>query len=174
MIKCWAGSQQVRYLAEQEFRRRGIRDQTRLIFLSGRAEMFPVNEYCKMLEEAAAEKGVETRFGTELVEFRPATKEAVFRQTDSGKEAMLRYDLLLLAPPMGPLVVVVNSELAEPVGWVEVDRQTLQRVRFPNVFSLGDASSLPTVKTGSAIRHQTPVLISNLLALMDDRPLTAT
>ena len=174
VIKCWAGSQQVSYLAEQEFRRRGIRDQTRLVFLSGQAEMFPVNEYCKMLEEAAAEKGVETRFGTELVEIRPATKEAVFRQTDSGKETMLRYDLLHVAPPMGPLAVVANSELADPAGWVDVDRQTLQHVRYPNVFSLGDASSLPTVKTGSAIRHQTPVLVSNLFALIDDRPLTAT
>jgi sulfide:quinone oxidoreductase len=33
------------------------------------------------------------------------------------------------------------------------------------VFSLGDASSLPTSRTGAAIRKQAPVLVENLLAL---------
>jgi sulfide:quinone oxidoreductase len=39
-------------------------------------------------------------------------------------------------------------------------------VRYPNVFALGDASSLPTSKTGAAIRKQSPVLVHNLMAVM--------
>ncbi len=30
-------------------------------------------------------------------------------------------------------------------GWTDVDRNTLQHHRYPNVFSLGDVSSLPWV-----------------------------
>ena len=34
-------------------------------------------------------------------------------------------------------------------GWVDVDKHTTQHTRFPNVFSLGDVSNLPTSKTGA-------------------------
>jgi sulfide:quinone oxidoreductase len=40
------------------------------------------------------------------------------------------------------------------------------------VFALGDASSLPTSKTGAAIRKQAPVLVANLLAVMRGQALT--
>ena len=36
-------------------------------------------------------------------------------------------------------------------------------MKYPNVFSLGDASSLPTSKTGTAVRIQTRILIDNLM-----------
>ena len=38
---------------------------------------------------------------------------------------------------------------------------------------MGDASSLPTSKTGAAIRKQAPVLVANLLAHRAGRPLPA-
>ncbi|WP_196990338.1 hypothetical protein [Panacibacter microcysteis] len=56
--------------------------------------------------------------------------------------------------------------MANAAGWVDVNKQTLQHVRFGNIFSLGDASGLPTSKTGAAIRKQVPVLVENLLAFM--------
>jgi sulfide:quinone oxidoreductase len=69
--------------------------------------------------------------------------------------------------------LVRNGPLASKAGWIDVDKATLQHVRFPNVFALGDASSLPTSKTGAGIRKQAPVLVDNLLAAMAGRPLTA-
>ena len=50
----------------------------------------------------------------------------------------------------------------------------LQHTRFANVFGIGDASSLPTSKTGAAVRKQAPVLVSNLLSLMKQEPLAAS
>jgi sulfide:quinone oxidoreductase len=44
-------------------------------------------------------------------------------------------------------------------------------VRFPNVFGIGDASSLPTSKTGAAIRKQSPVVATNLISLMQGKSL---
>jgi sulfide:quinone oxidoreductase len=65
-----------------------------------------------------------------------------------------------------------QSPLADKAGWVEVNRNTLQHTRFPDVFALGDASSLPTGRTGAAIRKQAPVLVGNLLAHRTGKPLT--
>lgn len=45
----------------------------------------------------------------------------------------------------------------------------MQHNRYPNIFSLGDASSTPNAKTGAAIRKQAPVLVENLLQYMENK-----
>lgn len=59
-------------------------------------------------------------------------------------------------------------------GYVDIDKHTLQHVRYPNVFSLGDAGSSPNSKTCAAIRKQAPVVVENIDAFMKHRPLRAT
>jgi sulfide:quinone oxidoreductase len=81
--------------------------------------------------------------------------------------------MLHVTPPMSAPDVIARSPLANAAGFVEVDKATLQHVRHPNVFSLGDASSLPTSKTAAAIRAQLPVMIVNLVAAMRGEALTA-
>ena len=68
---------------------------------------------------------------------------------------------------------VKTIPLANEVGWGDVDPYTLQHKRYANVFALGDASSLPTSKTGAAVRKQAPVLVNNLLATMKNQPRTS-
>lgn len=81
----------------------------------------------------------------------------------------------MLRPPQSAPDFIKNSPLAlphSPYGWVDVDRYTLQHNRYSNVFSLGDASSLPTSKTAAAARKQAPVVAENVLALIDSKPLS--
>lgn len=52
-------------------------------------------------------------------------------------------------------------------GWIDVDKHSMVHKRYPNVIALGDASGLPTSKTGAAIRMQAPVAAKNLVALME-------
>jgi sulfide:quinone oxidoreductase len=49
----------------------------------------------------------------------------------------------------------------------------LQHSKFKNIFGIGDATSTPNSKTGAAVRKQAPVLVENLIALMNDKPLGA-
>ena len=64
-------------------------------------------------------------------------------------------------------------DVANADGWVEVDHNTLQHTRFPNVFSLGDAAGTPNAKTGAAVRKQAPVLVANMLRVMQENEVTA-
>jgi sulfide:quinone oxidoreductase len=84
----------------------------------------------------------------------------------TGEEKVLAYDMIHVTPPQGPPDVVKRSALADAAGWVEVDKHTLRHPRYPNVFALGDASSLPTSRTAAAVRKEAPVLVANLLAAM--------
>ena len=81
--------------------------------------------------------------------------------------------MLHVTPPMSAPDVVKRSPLANDAGWVEVDKFTLRHSRYVNVFGIGDCSGLPTSKTGAAIRKQAPVVVDNLLAAVEGKPLTA-
>jgi sulfide:quinone oxidoreductase len=82
--------------------------------------------------------------------------------------------MIHVTPPQSAPDFIKSSPIANAAGWVDVNKDTLQHNHFKNIFSLGDASSLPTSKTGAAIRKQAPVLVQNLLAFMKNQPLTAT
>jgi sulfide:quinone oxidoreductase len=172
-IKCGGAPQKIAYLADDAFRKAGVRDKANIVFATANAAIFQVKRYADTLTKVAARKGIDVRFRQNLTELRPAAKEAVFQHLDTGEETVLPYEMIHVTPPMSSPDFIKNSPLANADGWVDVDKATLQHVRFPNVFSLGDASSLPTSKTGAAIRKQAPVLVKNLLALRDGRTLSA-
>ncbi len=164
-VKCAGAPQKIMYLADDHLRRRGVRERSRIVFASAGAKIFGVERYARTLRKVIERKQIETLFRHDLVAVRPGAREAVFRHCDHGNEVVVPYALLHVVPPQSAPDVVKRSALADAAGWVEVDKHTLQHARFPTVFSLGDTSSLPTSRTGAAIRKQAPVLVDNLLAL---------
>lgn len=173
-VKCGGAPQKICYLAEDHFRRSGVRAQIEVIFTLAGPRLFAVDRYREVLEKVAERKGVEPRFRHNLVEIRAKSKEAVYRHMDTDEEMVIKYDMIHVTPPMSAPDFVSSSELAGEGGWVEVDKHSLQHTRFANVYGLGDASSLPTSKTGAAIRKQAPVLVSNLLSSMKHQPALAS
>lgn len=172
-IKCGGAPQKICYLAEDYFRKHGIRDKTKVIFASAGAEIFAVEKYRKTLEQVIKRKEIETMYRHNLVAISPDTKEAIFQHVDTGDEVSVPYDMIHVTPPMGPPAFLATSPLADSEGWVDVDKHTLQHLRYPNIFGIGDSSNLPTSKTAAAIRKQTPVLVKNLRSLMAGKPLNA-
>jgi sulfide:quinone oxidoreductase len=81
------------------------------------------------------------------------------------------FDMIHVVPPQTAPDVVRESTLANAEGWVDVNQLTLQHVRYPNIFSLGDACSSPNAKTAAAARKQIVVVAENLLALRAGREL---
>lgn len=162
-VKCGGAPQKIMYLADDAFRRSGVRDRSRVVFASPQKAIFAVEKYRKTLEKVVARKGIETRFRENLVELRPDAREAVFENLDTHEWSVIGYDMIHVTPPMAAPEVVRRSPLANDHGWCEVDKHTLRHLRYPDVFALGDAAGLPTSKTGAAIRKQAPVLVRNLL-----------
>ena len=176
-VKCGGAPQKIMWLAEHHFLRTGVRDQVQVTFATAGASIFGVKKYREALEKLVVARHIDTRFHHNLIAVRPAAREAVFTRSEPGgasEEVVLRYDLLHVTPPMSAPDFIKRSPLVNAAGWVEVDRASLRHVRYPNVFALGDASSLPTSKTGAAIRKQAPVLVSNLLAAMRGEAGTAS
>ncbi|GAB4530938.1 MAG: FAD/NAD(P)-binding oxidoreductase [Pleurocapsa sp.] len=167
-IKCAGAPQKIMYLADEAFRKAGVRDKSQIIYCTAGGGIFGVAAYAKPLMEIVDRKDIDLKVKHNLIEIKADTKEAIFEVTgDNGSETVaISYDMIHVTPPMSAPDFIKNSPLANAAGWVDVDKYTLQHNTYPNVFSLGDASSLPTSKTAAAIRAEAPVLVKNLLSLM--------
>lgn len=166
-IKCAGAPQKIMYLADDHFRRAGVRNKSNIVFASGTGAIFAVKKYADTLYQVIARKGIKTHFNTELVALRPDKKEAVFTPTGGGDEIVMSYDMIHVTPRQSAPDFIKKSKLAGAGGWVNVNQNTMQHTQYANVFSCGDCSSLPTSKTGAAIRKQVPVLVDNLVAQMN-------
>ena len=87
--------------------------------------------------------------------------------TVEGNRYGIHYDMLHTAPPSVAPKFVKNSTLVNSAGWLDVNHQTMQHNKYPNIFGLGDVSALPTAKTGAAIRKQAPIVVDNIDRLMN-------
>ncbi len=165
-VKCGGAPVKICFLAEDYFRKHGIRDKCKVIFAAAMPRIFAVDRYARTLETAVERRDIDVQLNHDLIEIRPGSKEAVFQILESDQQTTIKYDMIHVTPKMGPPDFVKNSPLAGEGGWADVDKHTTQHTKYKNVFSLGDCSNLPTSKTGAAIRKQAPVTVANILAMI--------
>ena len=173
-VKCGGAPHKIMYLAADYFRKQGTLGKFNIQYWSAGSRMFGVEKFEKTLLKVIERGNIKTHFKTHLVEIDAAQKRARFEYLDGdkkGESEWVNYEMIHVTPPQSAPDFVKNSPLANAAGWVDVDKNTLQHVRFANVFSLGDAAGLPTAKTGAAIRKQVPVMVENLLHVMKQETL---
>lgn len=170
-IKCGGGPQKAVYLADDYFRQSGKRSNINLIFANHGPRIFGIEKYKAALEKVVKRKEIDAKYEHNLVEIRPQANIAVFERPHA-EPVEIKYSMLHFVPPMSSPDFIKKSPIVDAQGYVEVDKHTLQHVKYSNIFSLGDCSSLPTARTGAAIRKQAPVLVANLKSYLKDQPLT--
>jgi sulfide:quinone oxidoreductase len=173
-VKCGGAPHKIMWLAADYFKKQNLFDKTEIQYWSGGTRLFGVDKYEKTLKKVAERDKVQLNFFTKLVAIDGPNKKAKFvgiGEQNKDKVYDVDFDIIHVTPPQSAPDFVRNSPIANEAGWVDVDKYTLQHKRFKNIFSLGDASSLPTSRTGAAIRKQAPVLVKNLLASMNGKEL---
>ncbi len=188
-IKCGGAPQKIMYMAEEYFRKRGIREKSNVVFATPGSVVFGVPEFAKTLNKIIIERDIVFKPYYAPHKIDAEKKIIYFHYSEPGENACvvtednklneklegetliaMPYDMLHIAPPQSAPDFVRNSPLAYAdgpnKGWLEVDVNSLQHKRYPNVFGMGDSAALPTAKTGAAIRKQAPVVTGNILHLI--------
>ncbi|CEA03772.1 Sulfide dehydrogenase [flavocytochrome c] flavoprotein chain precursor [Metalysinibacillus saudimassiliensis] len=173
-VKCAGAPQKIMYLADEHFRRVGVRDKTKVEFISGMDDLFPVKRYYPILKKLVADKGIGETYFMDLVEVNGAARKATFKNSKTGETITREFDMLHVTPPMSAPDFIKKSPIANEAGWVDLDMHTLRHTKYENIFGAGDCTSLPTSRTGAAIRKQAPVAVDNLLAHMNKKEMTAS
>lgn len=168
-VKCGGAPQKIMYLADDYFRKSGVRSNSTIHFFSGAGSIFGVKKYADTLNKVIERKEIETHYQHNLVEIDAQQKKAVFKNLSTNELVTVSYDMIHVVPPMSAPDFIEKSPLADETGWVDVDPYTLRHKKYGNIFGIGDCTNLPTSKTGAAIRKQAPVLVQNLLCLMNQK-----
>lgn len=205
-IKCGGAPQKIMYLADEHFRKSGVRDKTDIVFAIPGGVIFAVKPIAKTLMGVVDKKDINVRFFHKLVEVDPKEKIAWFdidkdlsaggcvvmsddssktldqdiqynykdvKVSQKGERFGIHFDMMHLAPPQASPEFIANSKLSTPEGWLSVDDKTMQHKKYKNIFGLGDVAQLPTAKTGAAIRKQVPVVVENVLKMIESDRLSA-
>ncbi|UPL00160.1 hypothetical protein LCI18_011094 [Fusarium solani-melongenae] len=174
VIKCAGAPQKAMWLALDHWKQTDLyntedvsKSPIKISFATGLPTMFGVPKYSAALEKLRVERGVEGLFQHDLVAIEG--NKAIFARPDGQENVTKQFDFLHVVPKMGPHAFVKNSALANEAGYVDVDDNTTRHKKFANVWSAGDASSLPTSKTAAAVISESPVLVSNLLRAMEGK-----
>ncbi|KAI0553907.1 FAD/NAD(P)-binding domain-containing protein [Xylaria curta] len=166
IIKCAGAPQKIMWMALSQWQREGVRNNIDITFATGAPAMFAVPKYSQVLNTLRKERNVEGLFQHNLVAVDAEKKVATFKNLAGDALVQREFGFLHVVPPQKPWNWIAKSKIADSAGWVDVDKSTTQHNKYKNIFSIGDASSLPNSKTAAAITAQVPVMIDNLLATM--------
>jgi len=188
-IRCGGAPQKIMYLAEEFFKKSGVRKKTHVIFATPGSVIFGTPEFAEELTRIIRKKRVHFRPFFKPVKIDSVNQKITYQyikpKVKIGAEDLdeitdeylagenlvtMHYDMLHLAPPQSAPDFIKQSPFSYKdgpnKGWLNVDIHTLQNPDYKNVFALGDSAALPTAKTGAAIRKQVPVVVENILRMM--------
>lgn len=195
-IKCGGAPKKIMYLTDAYLRRQKSRDKAVLTFCPASKSMFVVPEFDKAIYEQFHARDMKYSMGHDLVKVDKYKKEATFAyevQKQGAWDDILEeyeivkeieyvtqpYDFLHVTPSMSAPDFLKGSKVIYDKGssgelkMINADKYTLQNPNYPNVFALGDALGTPFCKTGGSVRKQAPVLVQNLLSVIDGKEPTA-
>lgn len=160
-INCAGAPQKVLYLTIEAWKKRGFKPE--VSFYQARDAIFGSKFYAQEMEKLAKSKGIHHFLGHKLVEVRPdnvAVFEVMFGP-NQGQKVEKAFDYLHAVPPMSGLSYLKDSGLVNGSCFVEVD-SNFRSTHYPNVWSIGDGSNIPTSKTESAVLEQACLLAQHL------------
>jgi len=166
-MKCAGAPLKYTFLTDDQLRKRGNRAKAEILYAAHNQSWFSVpivNEKVRMLFEQRAIKTVHNHVLTAIDIMKRVAK---FDTPDGVAE--IPYDFINVIPPMRAPLPIRQSDLAWQTGkwahdgWTEVDKHTLNHVRYPNVYCVGDIAGVPKGKTAASVKWQVPVAVDQLV-----------
>ena len=131
-------------LADRLLRRRGVRERSRLVFFTPYPRAYPAEAVNRIVEPLLAERDIEVLTFFDVDRIDPET-----RTIHSIEGEALEADLPIVIPPfVGADILYQPAEVLDPSRFLITDRDTLRVRGAEHVFAIGDATNLPTSKSG--------------------------
>ncbi|MCT4556713.1 MAG: bifunctional protein tyrosine phosphatase family protein/NAD(P)/FAD-dependent oxidoreductase [Pelagimonas sp.] len=169
-IKCAGAPQKAMYLSGDHWFRQGVLGNIDIQFMNAGGVLFGVKDYVPALMDYVQKYSADLNFFHNLVAVDGPAKTATFKVAkpdEEVSEVTVDFDMMHVCPPQTAPDFIRVSPLADAMGWVDVDQNTLRHATYDNIWSLGDVMNAPNAKTAAAARIQAPIVAENIAADID-------
>jgi sulfide:quinone oxidoreductase len=168
-VKCPVAPLEFCFLADAYFRKRGIRGEVDLTYVTPLDGAFTKPVASRELGGLLKDKGISL-----VTEFNTGEVDGAGGRLISYDGREVPFDLAVVIPLHGGQAYVERSPgLGDGLGFVPTDQRTLQSRMRPNVFVIGDAADIPASKAGSVAHFEGEILARNVTRYLDGQPLDA-
>jgi sulfide:quinone oxidoreductase len=165
-IKCPVAPLEFAFLADWFFTVRGLRKKVEIEYVTPLSGAFTKPKASALLGGVLDQKGIKL-----TADYSTGRVDTEARTIHSWDERVVPYDLLVTVPTNMGDASIARSGFGDELNYVPTDKHTLRTEVKDNIFALGDATNLPASKAGSVVHFQAEILVENLLAAIDERPL---
>ena len=165
-IKCPVAPLEFSFLSDTFFREKGLRDKVSITYVTPLSGAFTKPKASKKLSHMLGDKGIElvTDFTAEKID-----QERNALVCFDGRE--VPYDLLVTTPTNMGDAAIQRSGLGDDLNFMATHKHTLQSLKHPDVFVIGDATNLQTSKAGSVAHFESETLADNVMLHIQGKPL---
>jgi len=158
-FKCPGAPIKMALMAEDLFRKKGIRHKSKVTLTTALPSVFSREPYATKLTEIFKDRDIDVATG-----FNPGTVDVDNKVVKSWEGNEVQYDMAVVIPPNEGEVYCEDSAIADASNFVKADKHKLVCEGYDNIYAIGDCANYPTSKTGAGARKQAEVLAHNLVA----------
>ncbi len=165
-IKCPVAPLEFAFLADSFFKHNKRRDNVKITFVTPLSGAFTKPKATEALDHLLSEKNIfiESDFAIESVD-----NERKMIIDYGGRE--IPFDVLVTVPTNKGDELLERSGMGDDLNYVPTNKATLQSLKYPSIFVIGDASNVPASKAGSVAHFEAEILTENIQRYIKGEPL---
>lgn len=167
-IKCPVAPLEFLFLADDYFKKKGMRDKVDITFVTPLDAAFTKPIAARELGGFLEKKNINL-----VTEFNIGRVDNENKKIVSWDEREVEFDLLVTIPTNMGIDVIEKSGMGNELNFIPTNNFTLQSENWDNVFVIGDATDLPSSKAGSVAHFESDILLDNIISATKGEPLNA-
>lgn len=166
-MKCAGAPLKHTFLIDDRLRRAGNRGKAEITYGAHDGALFGVPIVSEKVRMLFLDRDIAPVYQHTVKSIDAGAKRVTFNTAEGTEE--MDYDYIHLIPPQRAPEVIRQSGLSwadkwTDQGWVECDMATLQHLRYPEIWALGDVAGVPKGKTAASVKWQVPVVEDQIVS----------
>jgi len=165
-IKCPVAPLEFAFLSDSYFKHKNMREKVEITYVTPLSGAFTKPKATEALSHLLTEKNI-----TQVNDFGIKTVDNANKKIIDYEGREVPFDLLVTVPTNKGDALMERSGLGDDLNYIPTHKATLQLVKYPDIFVLGDATNIPASKAGSVTHFDAEILTENILRHIQGEPL---
>lgn len=160
--KCPVVPMEFIFMADWFFTVNGVRDNIEIEFVTPLDNLFTKPIATRLFRSVADQKSIKVTPNWDIAQVNVDEKTI-----ESHKGEKVPYDLLISIPPNLGAKFIEDSDMGDPMRYVDTNHFTLKAKNYDNIYVVGDATNVPTSKAGAVAHYEADTVVPNLIREID-------